>query len=73
MDRELEYIKLKVDWYKSIYPWYVAILAGQVAFLRTIDVEEGGGEVYVLYNCCKYIVYFFSIGVRLASIIASNP
>ncbi|QNI02274.1 hypothetical protein HXW73_04605 [Halomonas sp. SH5A2] len=56
MDRELEYIKLKVDWYKSIYPWYLAILAGQVAFLRTIDVEEGGG-MWVYYTIVVSILF----------------
>ena len=47
MDRELEYIKLKVDWYKSIYPWYLAMLAGEVAFLRGVDTNgENGTFVY---------------------------
>ncbi|MEI8673078.1 hypothetical protein P4S52_15635 [Vibrio sp. SA48] len=42
--KELEYIKLKVDWYKSIYPWYLAMLAGEVAFLQKITPEGVSGN-----------------------------
>jgi len=37
MDTELEYIKLKVDWYKSLYPWNLAIIVGSVTFGRFVS------------------------------------
>ena len=40
MNKELEFIKLKVDWYKSAFPWVLAMVVGAVTFARTIDVEH---------------------------------
>jgi hypothetical protein len=37
VDRELEYIKLKVDWYKSAFPWTLAMVVGAVTFMGSIN------------------------------------
>jgi len=34
MDKQLEYIKLKVDWYKSVFPWIIAMIAGNLTLIQ---------------------------------------
>ena len=45
MDKELEYIKLKVDWYKSVFPWILAMVVGAVTFAKSIDPNNGQSSV----------------------------
>lgn len=40
MDKELEYIKLKVDWYKSMFPWMLAMIAGSLTFIQFIKEHK---------------------------------
>jgi len=40
MDREIEFIKLKVDWYKSLFPWVLAMIVGALAFARSLKLEN---------------------------------
>jgi hypothetical protein len=47
MNNELEYIKLKVDWYKSTFPWILTLVAGAVTFARSIN-SNSKGEFLVL-------------------------
>jgi hypothetical protein len=39
-DRELDFIKLKVDWYKSVFPWILAMVVGAVTFASSIKFEH---------------------------------
>ena len=39
-DRELDFIKLKVDWYKSVFPWILAMVVGAVTFASSIKLEQ---------------------------------
>ena len=39
-DRELDFIKLKVDWYKSVFPWILAMVVGAVTFTNSIKLEH---------------------------------
>ena len=39
-DRELDFIKLKVDWYKSVFPWILAMVVGAVTFANSIKLEQ---------------------------------
>lgn len=39
-DRELDFIKLKVDWYKTVFPWILAMVVGAVTFASSIKVEH---------------------------------
>ena len=39
-DRELDFIKLKVDWYKSVFPWILAMVVGAVTFANSIRLEQ---------------------------------
>jgi tellurite resistance protein TehA-like permease len=39
-DRELDFIKLKVDWYKSVFPWILAMVVGAVTFANSIKGEH---------------------------------
>ena len=39
-DRELEYIKLKVEWYKSAFPWTLAMVVGAVTFMGSINKDS---------------------------------
>ena len=40
VDKELEYIKLKVDWYKSVYPWILAMVVGAVTVTGSIRPQN---------------------------------
>ena len=40
MEKELEYIKLKVDWYKSIYPWILAMVIGNTTLIQFIFTNQ---------------------------------
>lgn len=62
MDRELEYIKLKVDWYKSISPWLIAMLAGEVAYLSRISRID-------FYSNFAYKSVVVSIGCLLVALL----
>ena len=39
-DRELDFIKLKVDWYKTVFPWILAMVVGAVTFANSIKLEQ---------------------------------
>ena len=39
-DRELDFIKLKVDWYKTVFPWVLAMVVGAVTFANSIKGEH---------------------------------
>ena len=39
-DRELDFIKLKVDWYKTVFPWILAMVVGAVTFANSIKLEH---------------------------------
>ena len=39
-DRELDFIRLKVDWYKTVFPWILAMVVGAVTFAGSIKVEH---------------------------------
>jgi len=39
-DRELDFIRLKVDWYKSVFPWILAMVVGAVTFASSIKGER---------------------------------
>lgn len=45
MDKELEYIKLKVDWYKSVFPWVLGMVVGAVTFARSIDSKNAASPL----------------------------
>jgi len=51
LDRELEYIKLKVDWYKSVFPWTLAMVVGAVTFMGSINQN----------NPSRYLILTFLI------------
>lgn len=40
MEKKLEYIKLKVELYKSTYPWIIAMVAGNLGFIQFINVNH---------------------------------
>jgi hypothetical protein len=49
MNSELEFIKLKVDWYKSVFPWVLAMVAGALTFANSINTKnESAHEVLIL-------------------------
>ena len=64
MDRELEYIKLKVDWYKSIFPWILAMVVGAVSFAHSIDPKNQSRPLVLTF-------LFFSVVFLLGSLLAS--
>ena len=39
-DRELDFIKLKVDWYKTVFPWILAMVVGAVTFANSIKEDR---------------------------------
>lgn len=40
VDKELEFIKLKVDWYKSVFPWILAMVIGAVTVTGSISPQN---------------------------------
>jgi len=39
-DKELDFIKLKVDWYKTVFPWILAMVVGAVTFANSIKEDR---------------------------------
>lgn len=56
MDKELEFIKLKTDWYKSLYPWNLALIVGSVAFIRVVEHERSTAVVGFLITSVIFLL-----------------
>jgi len=39
-DRELDFIRLKVDWYKTVFPWILAMVVGAVTFANSLKEDR---------------------------------
>lgn len=68
MDRELDYIKLKVDWYKSIFPWILAMIVGAVSLIGSVDPNHGSRPAVLKL---LYVSVIFLIGALVFSQYAS--
>lgn len=49
MNNELDFIKLKVDWYKSAFPWILAMVIGAITFARATDSTTPFGELTLIF------------------------
>jgi len=61
MDTELEYIKLKVDWYKSLYPWNLAIIVGSVTFGRFVSGDYRELILSLIIVSVVFFANFFNV------------
>ena len=64
MDKELEYIKLKVDWYKSIFPWVLAMVVGAATFAQSVDPKS---SMAPLVRPLLILAVCFLVGALLTS------
>ena len=58
VDRELEYIKLKVDWYKSVFPWILAMVVGVVTVAGSITPDNAHRR-FALHLLFLSIIFLF--------------
>lgn len=61
MSSELEYIKLKVDWYKYAFSWILAMIVGAVTFARTIDVEHAFGSEVLSFLILSIVLLLMAL------------
>lgn len=70
MKNELEYIKLKVDWFKSLYPWNLALIAGGLAFARFIEGEYKTLILLFIVTSAVFLIFaLMSMGFAALSLI----
>jgi hypothetical protein len=57
-DRELEYIKLKVDWYKTAFPWILAMVVGAVSLAGAI--KDNPSSDFILTILISSVVFLLA-------------
>ena len=72
VDRELEYIKLKVDWYKSVFPWILAMVVGALTFAGSLNRDNHPRSALLLLVLSVLFLFLALVSCWCASLSLIN-